>query len=30
MPTKSEKVAALIGWGLILFTPIIMYFTIGI
>ena len=30
MLTKSEKVAALIGWGLILFTPIIMYFTIGI
>lgn len=30
MLTKSEKAMALIGWGLILFTPIIMYFTIGI
>lgn len=30
MLTKSEKAAALIGWGLILLTPIIMYFTIGI
>lgn len=30
MLTKYEKAAALISWGLILFTPIIMYFTIGI
>lgn len=30
MLTKSEKVAALIGWGLILLAPVVMYFTIGI
>lgn len=30
MLTKYEKTAALIGWGLILLTPVIMYFTIGI
>ena len=30
MLTKSEKVAALIGWGLIFLTPVVMYFTIGI
>lgn len=30
MLTKSEKAMAIISWGLILFTPIVMYFTIGI
>ena len=30
MLTKYEKAAALIGWGFILFTPVVMYFTIGI
>ncbi len=30
MLTKSEKAMALIGWGLIILTPVVMYFTIGI
>ena len=30
MLTKSEKAMAIIGWGLILLTPVAMYFTIGI
>lgn len=30
MLTKSEKAMAIISWGLILLTPVIMYFTIGI
>lgn len=30
MLTKSEKAVAIISWGLILLTPVIMYFTIGI
>lgn len=30
MLTKSEKAMAIIGWGLIFITPVVMYFTIGI
>lgn len=30
MLTKSEKAMAIIGWGFIIFTPVVMYFTIGI
>lgn len=30
MLTKSEKAVAIISWGLILLTPVVMYFTIGI
>lgn len=30
MLTKSEKAMVIISWGLILITPVVMYFTIGI
>lgn len=30
MLTNAEKVMAVISWGMILLTPVVMYFTIGI